>query len=218
MALACITEFLIVPSVHSLLESNASAVDNKQLSSYLRAPRKQCTPGPKLSKWQSTPLRLPFVPFVTLTEAHSGSTWFRTMLNSHPCVRSHGETLRKRTDLKDLWETLSRPTKTDDPRAVRVPLYAAGLKGFFTPTGGSGTNKRGDAADKSRHDFNPTNKEVFNPVANFLKESQVCLGVPLSFSLSLPFALLFIPVSKTCTIPKILRWPTRSVCSNHHCM
>ena len=173
VALACIIGLLRMSSAHSLLEANASAVDNDQLSSYLRAPSKQCTPGPKLSKWQAPPLQLPFVPFVTLTEAHSGSTWFRTMLNSHPCVRSHGETLRKRTDLKDLWDTLSRPTKTDDPRAVRVSLYAAGLKGFFTPTGGSGTNKRGEAADKSRHDFNPSNKEVFNPVAKFLKESKV---------------------------------------------
>ena len=159
---------------HVLLEANATAVDDAELSSYLRAPHKQCMPGPRLLAWQGPPLRKPFVPFVTLTEAHSGSTWFRTMLNSHPCVRSHGETLRKRSDLKDLWETLSRPTKTDDPKALKVPLFAAGLKGFFTPTsGGGGTNKRGETTDKSRHDFNPSNKEVYLPVAKFLKESKV---------------------------------------------
>lgn len=156
----------------ALLAANATAVDDAQLSSYLRAPHQQCTPGPQLRAWQAPPLRLPFVPFVTLTEAHSGSTWFRTMLNSHPCVRSHGETLRKRSDLKNLWDTLSRPTKTDDPTARNVPLFAAGLKGFFTPTS-SATNKRGEPADKSRHDFNPSNKEVYLPVAKFLKESKV---------------------------------------------
>ena len=138
---------------------NFTAPDDDSLSSYARS--KTCSPGPRLAAFQKE--GAPFVPFVTLTEAHSGSTWFRTMLNSHPCVRSHGETLRHRNELKNLWATLSKPTKTDPKDGPLNPaLFAAGLKGFFTPSGPQG----------QRHDFNPTNKDVYDPVSKFLKTSK----------------------------------------------
>eukprot|EP00613_Pedinella_sp_CCMP2098_P049710 CAMPEP_0171834340 /NCGR_PEP_ID=MMETSP0992-20121227/10362_2 /TAXON_ID=483369 /ORGANISM="non described non described, Strain CCMP2098" /LENGTH=248 /DNA_ID=CAMNT_0012450019 /DNA_START=268 /DNA_END=1014 /DNA_ORIENTATION=- len=89
------------------------------------------------------------------------------MLNAHPCIRSHGETLRHRDDLKNLWKTLASPTKTDDPKALKVPLFACGLKGFFTPGGPGGLGPKGGA----RHDFSPANPGVFAPVSNFLSEA-----------------------------------------------
>ena len=94
------------------------------------------------------------------------SLFLSLSLSSHPCVRSHGETLRHRNELKDLWHTLARPTKTDDPKDASVPLFAAGLKGFFAPTGPSGKT-----AEKQRHDFNPTNAGVFAPVSQFLTKA-----------------------------------------------
>jgi hypothetical protein len=45
----------------------------------LRPPFLPVSSGPRLAELQRS--GAPFVPFVTLTEAHSGSTWFRTMLN-----------------------------------------------------------------------------------------------------------------------------------------
>ena len=135
---------------HGGREANASAPDDSTLSSYARS--HSCSrPGPLLAQWQAT--GVPFVPFITLTEAHSGSTWFRSMLNSHPCVRSHGETLRHRNDLRDLWKTLGRPTKTDNQQATSVALYAAGLKGFFAPKSPTG-NKLSD-------NFNPVTPAVY---------------------------------------------------------
>jgi len=141
---------LVVAGLAVAEENNSSTVDDQTLSSYVRN-GDRCKPGPRLAAMQRS-LGIPYIPYVTLTEAHSGSTWFRTMLNSHPCIRSHGETLRHRRELVDLWKTMSSPTKTDNKADVNAPLFAAGLKGFFTPT------------DFPRHDLNPSNTYVYNHV------------------------------------------------------
>jgi hypothetical protein len=54
----------------------------------------------------------PYIPFLTLTEGHSGSTWFRLMLNSHPCINSHGEILRAKEKSKHLLNVLALPPAT----------------------------------------------------------------------------------------------------------
>ena len=101
-----------------MMPANWTAKDDGNLSCYTRT--QTCSQGgPELERWRA--MGVPFVPFITLTEAHSGSTWFRTMLNSHPCVRSHGELLRQHGLLKDLWKTLGMPTNTDkDGAHVRM--------------------------------------------------------------------------------------------------
>ena len=108
------------------------------------APKERCSPGPWLRQHQRSQGGGPFVPFLILTEAHSGSTWVRTMLNAHPCIRSHGESLRHPGPLHDLWQLFASPTNTDQGFCAAksncnkrkappaVPLFAAGCKAFFT--------------------------------------------------------------------------------------
>jgi hypothetical protein len=140
--------------------SHFSAADTNNndddLSSYLREGR-ICRPGHRLKTLQ-TKAGVPYVPFLILTEAHSGSTWMRTMLNSHPCIRSHGETLRHRHGLGNIWHAIASPTNTDSPGEVDEPsLFAAGCKGFFSRASGGGNAE-----------FNPNNKGVFEPLSRFL--------------------------------------------------
>ena len=95
------------------------------------------------------------VPFVILTEPHSGSTWFRHMLNSHPCLLVHGEIFRSPVvKVKNLTQELDPPNHT---------LYGAGLKAFFASRNGIATTNR------PSQNLAPDNPFLWKPVTKYLR-------------------------------------------------
>jgi hypothetical protein len=80
----------------------------------------------------------PYIPFLTLTEGHSGSTWFRLMLNSHPCINSHGEILRAKEKSKHLLNVLALPPATAE-------------ESHNTTTAGSDVNSGNTPMNRQQH-------------------------------------------------------------------
>ena len=63
-------------------------------------------------------------PFVVVSQGRSGSTWLRSMLNSHPNVKCSGEILLKAGTNEETWSRLEKAV--EDMRNCKG--YAAGFK------------------------------------------------------------------------------------------
>jgi len=93
--------------------------------------------------------------FITMSEQRSGSTWFKEMLNGHPCLFMYGEMFMKESKRKIFSEMLQEPQKFIERIPSTKPptceYWAKGMKAFYYTTAPSTTlNPKSNAKLVSR--------------------------------------------------------------------
>lgn len=70
---------------------------------------------------------MPSAPFITMSEQRSGSTWFKEMLNGHPCIFMYGEMFMRPEKRRQFDQMLTYPqqyiAKIPDTKVRIVPAF-----------------------------------------------------------------------------------------------